>query len=101
MIHFQNDRKQAPCCWLCVAEEEAQLLISAARTYAEGDLFEPLPATLLSRVDVLIANVPYVPTDSIRLLPPEARIYEASVALHGGEGGLDVMRRVAGGLHAG
>lgn len=61
----------------------------------EGDLYEPLPATLRNRVEILVANVPYVPTESIRLLPPEARIYEAPVALHGGEDGLDVMRRVA------
>jgi len=61
----------------------------------EGDLYEPLPSSLRNRVDILIANVPYVPTESIRLLPPEARIYEAPVALNGGEDGLDVMRRVA------
>ncbi len=61
----------------------------------EGDLFEPLPATLRNRVDILVANVPYVPTESIRLLPPEARIYEAPVALNGGADGLDVLRRVA------
>lgn len=61
----------------------------------EGDLYEPLPATLRGRVDILVANVPYVPTESIRLLPPEARIHEAPVALDGGEDGLNVMRRVA------
>lgn len=61
----------------------------------EGDLYEPLPKTLRNRVDILVANVPYVPTEMIRLLPPEARIHEASTALHGGEDGLDVMRRVA------
>lgn len=60
----------------------------------EGDLYDPLPATLRNRVEILVANVPYVPTESIRLLPPEARIYEAPVALNGGEDGLDVMRRV-------
>jgi len=61
----------------------------------EGDLYEPLPATLQGRVDILVANVPYVPTESIRLLPPEARIHEARVALDGGEDGLSVLRRVA------
>ncbi|MED1785075.1 putative protein N(5)-glutamine methyltransferase [Brevibacillus fortis] len=61
----------------------------------EGDLYEALPATLRNRVEILVANVPYVPTESIRLLPPEARIYEAPIALDGGEDGLDVMRRVA------
>lgn len=74
---------------------QRNIAITGGRVY-EGDLFEPLPATLLSCVDILVANVPYVPTESIRLLPPEARIYEASVALNGGEDGLDVMRRVAG-----
>ncbi|CAG9613876.1 Release factor glutamine methyltransferase [Bacillus rhizoplanae] len=61
----------------------------------EGDLYEPLPATLRGRVDILVANVPYVPTEVIRMLPPEARIHEARVALDGGVDGLDVQRRVA------
>ncbi|MCZ8516581.1 putative protein N(5)-glutamine methyltransferase [Paenibacillus filicis] len=60
-----------------------------------GDLYEPLPATLRGRIDVLVANVPYVPTEAIRLLPPEARLHEARVALDGGTDGLDVQRRVA------
>ncbi|WP_093800175.1 putative protein N(5)-glutamine methyltransferase [Streptomyces sp. Wb2n-11] len=61
----------------------------------EGDLYEPLPAaTLRGRVDVLLANVPYVPTGEMELLPPEARIHEARVALDGGADGLDVLRRV-------
>jgi release factor glutamine methyltransferase len=61
----------------------------------EGDLFGPLPATLRGCVDVLVANAPYVPTEAIRFLPPEARIHEAQVALDGGADGLDVQRRVA------
>ncbi|WP_103509055.1 putative protein N(5)-glutamine methyltransferase [Streptomyces sp. SM13] len=61
----------------------------------EGDLFAPLPAALRGRVDVLLANVPYVPTDDVELLPAEARVHEPRVALDGGGDGLDVMRRVA------
>lgn len=61
----------------------------------EGDLFEPLPASIRGHVDLLIANVPYVPTEAIELLPHEARMYEARVALDGGEDGLDLQRRVA------
>jgi release factor glutamine methyltransferase len=61
----------------------------------EGDLYEPLPATLRGRVNVLVANAPYVPTEAIELLPQEARIHEARVALDGGKDGLDVQRRVA------
>ncbi|MEV6420055.1 putative protein N(5)-glutamine methyltransferase [Streptomyces sp. NPDC051662] len=60
----------------------------------EGDLYGPLPATLRGRVDILLANVPYVPTEEVGLLPPEARIHEARVALDGGADGLDVLRRV-------
>ncbi|MEW1626271.1 putative protein N(5)-glutamine methyltransferase [Streptomyces sp. NPDC089173] len=61
----------------------------------QGDLFEPLPAGLRGRVDVLLANVPYVPTADVELLPAEARVHEPRVALDGGGDGLDVMRRVA------
>ncbi len=61
----------------------------------EGDLYAPLPAALQGRVDVLAANVPYVPTGAIGLLPPEARLHEPRVALDGGTDGLDVQRRVA------
>ena len=59
-----------------------------------GDLAEPLPAGVWGRVDVLVANAPYVPTGSIALMPPEARDHEPQVALDGGPDGLDVQRRV-------
>ena len=42
-----------------------------------------------------MANVPYVPTEEIGLLPAEARVHEPRVALDGGADGLDVLRRVA------
>jgi release factor glutamine methyltransferase len=64
----------------------------------EGDLFEPLPDALRGRIDMLAANVPYVPTGEIGLLPPEARVHESQVALDGGADGLDVMRRVSVGV---
>lgn len=63
----------------------------------EGDLFEPLPTALRGRVDLLVANAPYVPSDAIRLLPPEARDHEPRTALDGGADGLDLLRRVIAG----
>ncbi len=63
-------------------------------TVYQGDLFAPLPGRLRGRVAILTANVPYVPTAEIALLPPEARTYEPRVALDGGPDGLDVVRRV-------
>ena len=60
----------------------------------QGDLYEALPGSLRGRVDVLLANVPYVATRHIPLLPAEARQHEPSTALDGGSDGLDVFRRV-------
>ncbi|TCC32893.1 putative protein N(5)-glutamine methyltransferase [Kribbella speibonae] len=69
-------------------------------TVFEGDLFAALPERLRGEVDVLLANVPYVPTDEIRLLPPEARLYEPRVTLDGGPDGLATLRRVVAGAAA-
>jgi release factor glutamine methyltransferase len=69
------------------------------RVYA-GDLYQPLPAALTGRVDILVANAPYVPTEEVRLLPPEARTHEPLVALDGGTDGLDVLRRIVAGAPA-
>ena len=66
-------------------------------TVHEGDLYDALPASLLGRVDVLVANAPYVPTADIAFLPSEARDFEPRVALDGGVDGVDVQRRVAAG----
>ncbi len=41
-----------------------------------SDLYDALPGVLRGRVDVLVANAPYVPTDRIALMPPEARDHE-------------------------
>jgi release factor glutamine methyltransferase len=61
----------------------------------EGDLDAPLPAALAGRVDVLCANVPYVPTRAIATMPRDVRDHEPRLALDGGPDGLDVLRRVA------
>ncbi|MFE9705367.1 putative protein N(5)-glutamine methyltransferase [Streptomyces sp. NPDC005930] len=67
---------------------------AGGRVYT-GDLFDALPGTLRGRVEILAANVPYVPTGEVALLPAEARDHEPLVALDGGADGLDVLRRVA------
>jgi release factor glutamine methyltransferase len=68
--------------------------LAAGGQVYEGDLYEPLPSDLVGRIDLLLANVPYVPTGEIEMLPSEARLHEARVALDGGADGLDVLRRV-------
>ncbi|MGI3200513.1 putative protein N(5)-glutamine methyltransferase [Streptomyces sp. GLT-R25] len=69
--------------------------VSAGAHVYEGDLFDALPRALRGRVGILAANVPYVPSGEVGLLPPEARDHEPLVALDGGGDGLDVLRRVA------
>ncbi|MGW2291676.1 putative protein N(5)-glutamine methyltransferase [Streptomyces phaeochromogenes] len=70
--------------------------VGAGAHVYEGDLFEALPRGLRGRIGILAANVPYVPSGEVGLLPPEARDHEPLVALDGGGDGLDVLRRVAG-----
>ncbi|MCD4532667.1 putative protein N(5)-glutamine methyltransferase [Nocardioides sp. cx-169] len=59
-----------------------------------GDLFEALPVRIRGRAEILIANAPYVPTEAIASMPPEARDHEPWLALDGGPDGLDVQRRL-------
>jgi release factor glutamine methyltransferase len=70
------------------------LAVIGGRAYP-GDLYQPLPAGLRGTVDALVANVPYVPTGALDLLPPEARVHEPLRALDGGFDGLEILRRVA------
>jgi release factor glutamine methyltransferase len=65
-------------------------------TVLTGDLFSPLPAALRGEVDVLVANTPYVPSDQVALMPPEARDHEPLHTLDGGHDGLALLRRIAG-----
>ncbi|KDN22200.1 putative protein N(5)-glutamine methyltransferase [Amycolatopsis rifamycinica] len=78
------------------AVECARLNLPDAHVH-RGDLYDALPSALRGRVDVLLANVPYVPSDAVATMPPEARLHEPLVALDGGADGLDLARRVAAG----
>lgn len=60
----------------------------------EGDLYDPLPRRLRGTVDLLVVNAPYVPTDAVAMMPPEARDHEPRMTLDGGPDGLDLQRRV-------
>jgi len=71
----------------------------------EGFLDDPLPREIEHRVDVMTAVVPYVPTDSLRLLPRDVQAFEPRLALDGGVDGTDLLvevaRRSAGWLRPG
>jgi methylase of polypeptide subunit release factors len=48
-------------------------------------------------VEVLVANLPYIPSDELSKLPPDV-LAEPSLALDGGTDGLDLVRRLLAGL---
>ena len=54
-----------------------------------GDLLEPLPEP----VNLIVANLPYIPTERIPTLQPEVQ-QEPGMALDGGPDGLDLVRRL-------
>ena len=60
-------------------------------TLLAGSLIEPLSVSL----DVVAANLPYVPTEEYEALPPEIRDGEPREAVDGGEDGLDAIRALA------
>jgi release factor glutamine methyltransferase len=77
-----------------VAVRSARSTLAGVAEVHHGDLLEALPARLRHRVDVVAASPPYVPTEAVRLMPPEARDHEPRTALDGGADGLDVVRRL-------
>jgi release factor glutamine methyltransferase len=81
---------------VAVACAAANLRPVGATAY-QGDLWAAVPSTLRGRVDLVVANVPYVPSAEVAAMPSEAREHEPRAALDGGPDGLDVLRRVAAG----
>lgn len=60
-----------------------------------GDLDGALPAALRGHAAAILANVPYVPSRVVALMPPESREHEPRDTVDGGTDGLDVVRRLA------
>jgi release factor glutamine methyltransferase len=57
-----------------------------------GNLLEPLPQL----VDMIVANLPYIKDWEFRDLSPEIRKFEPTIALAGGEGGVDKIQQMLG-----
>ncbi|MCK9494431.1 MAG: peptide chain release factor N(5)-glutamine methyltransferase [Dehalococcoidia bacterium] len=55
-----------------------------------GDLLEPLDQP----IDVICANLPYVPTEDFEELPPQIRDREPRIAVEGGVTGIELIRRL-------
>ena len=76
---------------LDVARENARRLGLASRvTFLQGDLLTPLPEP----VDLILANLPYIPERQRDRLMPEVARFEPAQALFGGESGVEMIARL-------
>lgn len=76
---------------LDLARRNAQACGVADRIeFVEGDLLGSLRET----VDVIVANLPYIPTRLYKNLPPEIREHEPEAALHAGRRGTELIERL-------
>ena len=71
---------------LRVARENASRLASGVR-FVRGNL-----ASCVGHADIVLANLPYIPTRVFVTLEPEVRDWEPRLALDGGPDGLDLVR---------
>ena len=96
LLHYSNDcegtgvdiSKEA----LQVAALNAELLGIKA-DFLKSDLYEKVTG----KFDLLVSNPPYIERKVIPTLMEEVREYDPSIALDGGEDGLDFYRRIIGG----
>lgn len=61
--------------------------------FAQGDLFDPLPERLMGKVDLLVANPPYVSKSEFASLPEDVK-REPEIALISGPSGLEHIERI-------
>ncbi len=76
---------------LAVARANARRLLGTRQRrlrFLEGSLLEPVDG----QVDVIAANLPYVPSAEVPALPVSVRVFEPALALDGGSDGLDGYR---------
>ena len=58
-------------------------------TLLQGDLLEPIDVP----IDIVVANLPYIPADELESLPKEIQGHEPNLAVNGGADGLELYRR--------
>jgi release factor glutamine methyltransferase len=59
-----------------------------------GDLFAPLPSSLVGTVDVVVGIPPYVPRSALELLPRDTLAFETTLSYDGGDDGTDILRKI-------
>ena len=81
---------------LAVARENGLRLGAYNVSFARGDLFEAVPASL-APFDIITANPPYIASGEIDTLDKDVRDFEPRLALDGGSDGLAFVRRIVDG----
>lgn len=79
---------------LDLAQKNADRLKLNSVDWRQGDLAVSLSEDFTDRVDLLAANLPYIPTHWVTQLDPSIRFFEPDLALDGGSDGLDLYRRL-------
>lgn len=80
---------------LTVAKDNATLnRLSGRVRCVQADALRPA-AAFLGKFDMIVSNPPYVTGAEMEQLPHSVRDYEPSMALYGGEDGLDFYRSIA------
>jgi release factor glutamine methyltransferase len=60
----------------------------------QGNLFGPFIEQAIPKADAIVSNPPYIPERDWTSLPDEVKRFEPRQALLGGDGGVDVLRRI-------
>ena len=76
-------------------ENATRLVTSEKLTFHQGSLLEPLQKSGVHDLDILISNLPYIPSEEVLDLPEEIRQQEPLVATDGGIDGLELYRKLS------
>lgn len=80
---------------VALAQDNASRLGIADRVrIARCHLADAVPPAAMGRLDLVVSNPPYVPTEIVDELPKEVRSFEPRLALDGGADGLDLFRQI-------
>lgn len=76
---------------LALAHENAALTTTPI-TFSEGNLAAPLLDDYAGKIDLFVANLPYIPSGRLVTLDPTVTFFEPNVALEGGPTGLELYQ---------
>ena len=78
------------------AKKNATRLVTAKNlTLHQGSLLEPLQKSGIHDLDILVSNLPYIPSEEVLDLPEEIRQQEPLIAIDGGIDGLELYRSLS------